>query len=709
MNIQNKITLLASACLVSVVGLIAGLSLEQSRRDANAIAASSTQMLQEAARDNLQAEGRAQALNIQQGLNRTYERAQALASQLLYLKSRQGEGVTAARQLRQEFTQIMQAALVQRPELLGLFVAFEPNALDGQDAAFIGQPDLGSNERGRFALYWLQPKAGRLQAVLGDEPLLANDRPGPSGAPFNAFFTCARESAKPCLLEPYLDDTSGTPRLVTSVTVPLLVDGRVVGVLGVDVGLQALQADAQAASASLYDGQGRLGIFSTNGVIAASSDHPERIGKLLETEQPGLAADLRQVQQTHRTQTFEDSQQIRVIVPIQPIADVHPWHVEVGVSKAVLGAPVATLEQRMQGQRLSSLTLQVSLGLALALLGMIMMWLAARSVTRPILHVAHLLEGIAEGDGDLTRRLEYGKRDELGRLSRAFDRFLDTLQPVIAQVQQAVRNTRDTADRSQQIASQTSLGMQQQLREIDQMATAVHEMSATAQNAAQSAVQAADAARHAETATGNGVQVIERSTQGIQALADDMSHGMQRLQALAVSSDQIGSVMDVILSIARQTNLLALNAAIEAARAGEAGRGFAVVADEVRGLAQRTQASVEEIGTIIDNLRNGTRQVTSAMQRSHEQAQDNALRSQQAFDVLEQIRHAVGIITEMNVQIACAAEEQSSVAEEINRNVEAVRDVTASLSDQAQHSAAISQQLNALATLQQERVRQFKA
>lgn len=295
----------------------------------------------------------------------------------------------------------------------------------------------------------------------------------------------------------------------------------------------------------------------------------------------------------------------------------------------------------------------MSLGLALALLGMIMMWLAARSVTRPILHVAHLLEGIAEGDGDLTRRLEYGKRDELGRLSRAFDRFLDTLQPVIAQVQQAVRNTRDTADRSQQIASQTSLGMQQQLREIDQMATAVHEMSATAQNAAQSAVQAADAARHAETATGNGVQVIERSTQGIQALADDISHGMQRLQALAVSSDQIGSVMDVVLSIARQTNLLALNAAIEAARAGKAGRGFAVVADEVRGLAQRTQASVEEIGTIIDNLRNGTRQVTSAMQRSHEQAQDNALRSQQAFDALEQIRHAVGIITEMNVQIAC--------------------------------------------------------
>lgn len=213
------------------------------------------------------------------------------------------------------------------------------------------------------------------------------------------------------MLEPYLDDTSGKPRLVTSVTVPLLVEGRVVGVVGMDVGLQALQADAQAASASLYDGHGNLGIFSANGVIAASSDHPGQIGKLLGAEQPSLAADLRQVQQAHRAQTFEDSQRIRVVVPIQPITDARPWSVEVGVSKDVLGAPVATLQQRMQDQRLSSLTLQVSLGLALALFGMIMMWLAARSVTRPILHVARLLEGIAEGDGDLTRRLEYVKRD----------------------------------------------------------------------------------------------------------------------------------------------------------------------------------------------------------------------------------------------------------------------------------------------------------
>ncbi|WP_416171827.1 methyl-accepting chemotaxis protein [Pseudomonas putida] len=234
-------------------------------------------------------------------------------------------------------------------------------------------------------------------------------------------------------------------------------------------------------------------------------------------------------------------------------------------------------------------------------------------------------------------------------------------------------------------------------------------MSATAQAAAHSAAQAAEAARHADQATGAGVQVIESTTQGIQDLASGMSEGMQRLHALATSSEQIGAVMGVILSIARQTNLLALNAAIEAARAGDAGRGFAVVADEVRGLAQRTQASVEEIGAIIDNLRNGTHEVTGAMQLSYEQAQANAEQARQALQALAQIRQAVSVITDMNVQIACAAEQQSSVAEEVNRNVEAVRDVTASLSGQAERSAGISQQLNDLASEQQGLIERFKA
>ena len=703
LSIHNKITLLASLCLAAVVVLLTALALAQRQASEDQVGSNASDMLLAAARSNLRAEGQAQALQIQQGFARAYTFAEGVGRQVMHLRQR---AEMPPAELRRDLTQVLRDALAGRPELLGLFITFEPDALDGHDADFRGQLELGSNDHGRFALYWLQPGPGQLQAVPGDEKMLADTSPGPSGAPFNAFFSCSRASAKPCLLEPYVDSSSGTARLVTSLTLPLIDQGRVVAVIGLDIDLATLQRDAEKAAAALYDGQGDIAIVSTAGLLAGDSSHPERLGTLFKARHPEQAAGMLDATAAGHTQAFEDAKSMRMLVPIQPLPEASPWAVLVSVGKDVLGAPVAALQEQMRTQRLRSLALQIGLGLGVALLGVAMMWLTARSVSRPLLRVAYLLEDIAEGEGDLTRRLAYPGKDELGRLSRAFDRFLERLQPVIAQVQGSVRDTRDQSAR---IASQTSTGMQQQFREINQMATALHEMSATAQAAAHSAAQAAEAARHADQATGAGVQVIESTTQGIQALASGMSEGMQRLHALATSSEQIGAVMGVILSIARQTNLLALNAAIEAARAGDAGRGFAVVADEVRGLAQRTQASVEEIGAIIDNLRNGTHEVTGAMQHSYEQAQANAEQARQALQALAQIRQAVSVITDMNVQIACAAEQQSSVAEEVNRNVEAVRDVTASLSGQAERSAGISQQLNDLASAQQGLIERFKA
>lgn len=708
LSIQNKIALLASVCLAAVLALVVGLSLEQRQTSEDLMLGASGQLLLTAAQGNLQAEGQSQALAIQQGFSQTYEFGQGLSRQVMHLRDSADKSPAASRALRKDLAQVLQKALTERPELLGLFVAFEPDALDGHDTEFKGQSTLASNDSGRFSMYWLQPSPGKLEMIPGDERLLADTSPGPSGAPFNTFFTCARDHAKACLLNPYIDTSSAPARLVTTIAIPMIENGKVVAVLGLDISLETLQRNAQKASASIYDGQGGISIVSAAGVIAGDSLHPEQLGKQLQSIIPARAADVLKAMREAQVRPLENDQRISVIVPIRPFADATPWGVVVTVAKDVLAAPVVNLKDQMHTQRVRSLLLELALGIAAALLGGAMMWLTARSVTRPLLRVARMLEDIADGEGDLTRRLAYPARDELGRVCNAFDRFLDQLQPVIAAVQGAVHNARETADQSAQVASRTHAGMQQQIREFEQMATALHEMSATSQDAARSAAQAADAARHADQATGKGVRVIENTAQGIQALAAGMSKGMMRLQALSSSSQQIGTVMEVILSIARQTNLLALNAAIEAARAGDAGRGFAVVADEVRSLAQRTQASVEEIGAVVENLHNGTHDVTTAMQQSHDLAQHNATEARLALDALEQIRQAVGIITDMNVQIACATEEQSSVAEEINRNVEAVRDVTASLSTQAERSASISQQLNELATEQQALVQKFK-
>lgn len=688
LSIRIKITLLSSICLVSVVGILAWLSQEQRRSDVQSIASTSGDLLRTAAQDTLQAEGQVQALKIQQRFGQSFEFAQGVARHLLHLRAQTTSDSAAAIVMRQELSRLLHDAIGERRDVLGLFVIFEPNALDGHDADFAGQTALGGNDRGRFTQYWLQPTPGQLQAVSADESLLADTSIGPTGASANAFYACSRKSLQACVLEPYLDDSSGTPRLVTSVTVPLIVSGQLLGVLGLDIALDKLQEEAAAASEGLYEGQGMLSILSPAGVVAADTGQPQRLGTL-------------KALQAH-------SGYLNVTVPFAPIADALPWLIQVSVPSRVLEAPLQRLNEQMQAQQVKSLGVAVGLGLLLTLTGVLIMGWASRSVTRPISRVAELLHAIADGDGDLTRRLAYSGRDELGHLCGAFDLFLDRLQPVIAQAQQAVHDTRSTADKSQTIAVETSRGMHQQATEIEQMATAIQEMSATAQAAAEGAARAADAARYAEQATGTGAQVIEQSVQSINALAVGMAEAMERLRNLAVSSERIGSVLDVILSIAQQTNLLALNAAIEAARAGDAGRGFAVVADEVRALAMRTQASVGQIAGFIDNLREGTHDLSQSMQQSNDQAHRSVEQTRQALQVLDQIRKAVGTITDMNTQIACAAEEQSSVAEEISRNVEAVNEVVSELSEQAEQSSAISQQLNVLAVGQQTLLGRFK-
>ncbi|WP_408733479.1 methyl-accepting chemotaxis protein [Pseudomonas sp. LS1212] len=250
--------------------------------------------------------------------------------------------------------------------------------------------------------------------------------------------------------------------------------------------------------------------------------------------------------------------------------------------------------------------------------------------------------------------------------------------------------------------------MQIQFREIDQVATASNEMSATAHDVANSASSAATAARGADQSAKDGMAIIERSTHDITLLANEVSKAVGEVEALAVNSEQIGSVLEVIRSIAEQTNLLALNAAIEAARAGESGRGFAVVADEVRNLAKRTQDSVEEIRLVIERIQNNTRGVVATMHSSHAKAQSNAGQIHQAVQALDRISEAVTVISDMNLQIASAAEQQSAVAEEVNRNVSAIRSVTETLTGQAAESAQVSSQLNALSSRQMKLMDQFR-
>ncbi|MCJ1884102.1 methyl-accepting chemotaxis protein [Pseudomonas sp. LA21] len=708
LSIQWKITLLAGLCLLGVVSLLSGLSVFRTQHSTALVKESSTRMLDEAAQARLRSRGEVQAMRIQRYIMDAYQYGKGFSRQVMFLRDQAQKRFLDAYDLREDLTRQVKTALEGNPELLGLYVAFEPNALDGKDQLFAGQAEIGSNDAGRFSLYWSQATPGKLESEATNEATLADTSPGPSGAPYNAWFTCPKTTGQPCVLDPYFDQVGDRKMLMTSIAFPLELEGKIVGVMGLDISLEKLQEISRQGSQELYDGQSKVSIVSAAGLLAGHSADAKLLGKKLQEVYPQQGAQLMQSIAGNHEQVLRQDDQLQVIEPLQPIPGSKPWAVLLEVPQQTLLGPALALQEQLDEQRTQGTLSQLGFGLVAVLIGLFAMWLTARGVTRPILGVAAMLRNIASGEGDLTRRLDYSGKDELGELAGWFNRFLDKLQPIIRDVKSSVQDARATADQSSEIASQTSAGMQQQFREVDQVATASQEMSATAHDVANSAAMAAEAARGADGATRDGLNVIDNTTRLIDELASDMSSAMSQVEGLAASSEQIGSVLEVIRGIAEQTNLLALNAAIEAARAGEAGRGFAVVADEVRNLARRTQDSVEEIRQVIEGLQNGTRDVVGAMNNSHRQAQDSVSQVEQAVAALKRIGDAVSVITDMNLQIASAAEEQSAVAEEINRNVAGIRDVTESLSSQAQESAQVSQSLNKLANHQQGLMDQFR-
>ena len=695
LRIQWKITLLAGLCLLAVVVVLMGATLLQSARSAALVNSASTQMLDQNARLRLHTYAQLQAAQIQRYFQNAYLYGNGFSDLVMYLRA-QGHD-----DLRQALTQQAERALGNNPELLGLYLVFLPDALDGKDAAFAHQAALGSNEAGRFSLYWSQPRPGTLEREAMPESMLADTSVSADGTVSNRWLTCTLESGDTCMVEPYFDTVGDRTPLTTSISIPLKHNGKLIGVLGVDISLDNLQQLSLDGRNDLFEGNGQVSIVSATGLLAGHSQDAAQLSKKFEQVFGPQATGLANQMRAGKAAEFSDNGLLQVSQSFAPVPGAQPWSVLLEVPEQVLRAPAVELNTRLDTHNASANLSSLLMALVAAVLGVLVIWLTARGVTRPILEVAARLKDIASGEGDLTRRLDYARKDELGELAGWFNRFLDKLQPVIADVKASVHDARGTADQSAALASQTSAGMQQQYREVDQVATASHEMSATAQDVARNAAQAAQAARGADQASREGLALIGDTTQAIEQLAGEITTSMQDVEHLAARSEQIGSVLDVIRSIAGQTNLLALNAAIEAARAGEAGRGFAVVADEVRNLARRTQDSVDEIRLDIEGLQQGTREVVEAMHSSHRQAQDSVARVEQALPALQRIGEAVAVITDMNLQIASAAEEQSAVAEEVNRNVASIRDVTESLSGQAEESAQISQALNRLANHQQ--------
>jgi methyl-accepting chemotaxis protein len=346
-------------------------------------------------------------------------------------------------------------------------------------------------------------------------------------------------------------------------------------------------------------------------------------------------------------------------------------------------------------------------GLALVV-GLFIVWYIGRSITHPISSAVQAMNDIAQGEGDLTKRLDAKGRDEIAQMAEAFNRFAEKVRSIVVQVSASTAQLGAAAEQMAAVTQETTQGVQQQQSETEQVATAMNEMTVTVQEVARHATEASGAAQSADNEAHAGKSVVEQTVASINVLATEIENATGVISKVESDSESIGAVLEVIRGVADQTNLLALNAAIEAARAGEQGRGFAVVADEVRTLASRTQESTQEIQSVIERLQEGSRQAVQAMESSRERSQESVEQAAHAGESLDAITRAVTTISDMNMQIANAAAEQSGVAEEINKNVVNISHVVQQTADGAQQTSASSSELARLAGELQTLVSQFK-
>ncbi|MBD9417377.1 methyl-accepting chemotaxis protein [Pseudomonas sp. PDM16] len=332
--------------------------------------------------------------------------------------------------------------------------------------------------------------------------------------------------------------------------------------------------------------------------------------------------------------------------------------------------------------------------------------LITRLIVRPLQSTLNAAERIAAGD--LSQDIRVSREDELGKLQHAMQNMTVSLRELIGHIRDSVTQIASAAEELSAVTEQTSAGVNSQKVETDQVATAMNEMAATVQEVARNAEEASHAATEADRQAREGESAVGNAVEQMDRLSNEVERSNSAVNHLKHESEKIGSVLDVIKAVADQTNLLALNAAIEAARAGEAGRGFAVVADEVRGLAQRTQKSTEEIQALIGSLQHGSQQAADLMENSRILTESTVDLTRRAGERLTLIAEAVSAIQSMNHQIAAAAEQQSAVAEEVNRSVINVRDVSEQTAAASEETAASSIELARLGNELQMLVSRFR-
>ncbi|MBP5105619.1 methyl-accepting chemotaxis protein [Pseudomonas protegens] len=708
-SIQFSVAALAGAIVLSVVAALVLYALFSGARTQQMVQDRTQAQFEQVIEQRLSGLAQTQVSQIQRELEAPLLIAGGLVRVNALMGTQDSQGHAGLSLSREQLIALIKENVTQNPKILGAYIGWEPGAIDHDDAAYVGTSVVGIDAaNGRFLPWWFRNEDGSLGldklADVNDRTLLS------TGVRTSEYYLCSQDSLKPCAIDPAPYKVGDKVVMLASFIQPILLNGKFQGIVGADLSVNFIQDMLVGANQKLYGGAGHMALIGGNGRLVAytkdSSKFGEKVSDVLSSDALTRLSSLKRGEVTYDVDQANGTISLYLPFGIGQ-TDAH-WTLMLQLPLSAVMADLNKLQGDLAEQRKADTFGMAMVGLVIAGLGLLVIWLVGHGIARPLRQMVAMLDDIAQGEGDLTRRLTSDRADELGSIAKGFNTFLAKLQAMISQVVTSVQSVSDSSEHTADIAIRTNQGVHKQMVEIDQVATAVHEMTATAQDVARNATQAAQAASHADQAASQGMQIVRDTSSAIGALAEEIGRAVGVVQTLAKDSENINAILIAIRGIAEQTNLLALNAAIEAARAGEQGRGFAVVADEVRNLAQKTQQATEEIQSMIQQLQQGTREVVRVMEDSQHKTDQSVEHAAKAAQALETITQAVSVINDMNTQIASAAEEQSAVAEDINRNVINIGQVANEVAGGADESSAASAGLTKLAEQQRRLINQFK-
>ncbi|HHQ4925751.1 TPA: methyl-accepting chemotaxis protein [Aeromonas veronii] len=694
-SIQNRILVMAGIAMTAALVILILLNQYSGQQTQQLTISSSREALQQEAWQKVSANARAEAATItqllQKGLSYTQQMASALALQ------QQGKLPLD----RQQATDLLKAQLALEPQLYGAFAGFEPNGFDSQDASFAGQSALGSDDKGRFVPYFYRDKD-----QVGTDLLLSIEKTDPDefGNPANDYYACPKREGRSCLIDPFKVDINGQQVLVSTITTPIMVDGQFKGIAALDLAVDSISRQAKSLNSNIYDGKGETLIVSAAGVITGTSGDASLLG----SSASKVLGNQWQQYLKPEVQRQELDESFRISVPIMVPGMSRNWAIIVTLPYKVVLAGADQLESQLSDMNQAAMTQQLVGAVIVLVLALATMLVIARSITGPIRQMVSLVDDIADGEGDLTKRLTTRSVDELGDLAKGINRFIDKLQGLLGDVLKTASEVNRYAGDTDRIAGQTDSNLQHHQAEMEQMLTAVQEMSYVSQEVATHANNTADSAKQAQSAADQGKERFQQVILSMHKVAAEAGKGAEVVEGLAHDSAQITSILTVIQGIADQTNLLALNAAIEAARAGEQGRGFAVVADEVRKLAGNTQQAVQNTQELIEKIRLSSTNAVNAINQSQQLTHQAVSEADLAEEALGSIYQAISTINDMTYQIASAAEEQSSVSETVSGNLSKTNALANDIAQDATETAKASQALRQAADKLQQLLGQFR-